>query len=145
MCELAPLIGRYLDGECSRAERRRAEEHLLACPECAADQRRHLQLSALLRMTGEIKAPRELADMVMTQLRSERRALGKFDHWIERRSRTEIASLATGLSALFAVGAAAVKVFAAQPAVSRFLITLELGVAHIFKTIEAPFGRVIGL
>ncbi|MBN1438795.1 MAG: zf-HC2 domain-containing protein [Anaerolineales bacterium] len=46
---LGQLLEAYLDGELGNGERRRAEEHVKACPECRAELERRRALSMLLK------------------------------------------------------------------------------------------------
>ncbi len=97
MCGCRDLIVRLIDSQLEAADRRRAEEHLLICNDCAAFHADLLRWRGLIVGLKPVKAPQELAPAVMARLAAERRWLGPADSWLDRRRPAEAASLAVAL------------------------------------------------
>ena len=57
-CDWVPKLDRYVDGELFGGELTEAEEHLRACPTCAADALSRLQLKRMTQAAGRRFSPR---------------------------------------------------------------------------------------
>lgn len=97
MCGEWLLIIRLVDGQVDARDRRRAEEHLMSCAECAEHHADLLRVRALINGVPPVMTPAGLVPTVMARLAAEKRWLGPADSWLDRRRPAEAASLAVAL------------------------------------------------
>ena len=97
MCDYRTLIIRLIDGQVDAGDRRRAEEHLMSCADCAGRHADLLRMRVLISQLPAVMAPVGLAPKVMARLAAEKRWLSPADSWLDRRRPAESASLAVAL------------------------------------------------
>ena len=71
-CDIArDLVGAYVDGELSGAERQAMAEHIASCPTCAAEADALRRVGEQLRVMGRAAVPVGLSDRIRSQLAQE--------------------------------------------------------------------------